>query len=1173
MAGSVPPVADVAAPRVSVVVPIYDVESYLAECLDSIVHQTFSDLEVVLVDDGSTDGSAAIARDYVDRDPRFRLISQPNGGLGRARNVGADAARGEFLAFVDSDDKLALNFCELLVGALDQSGSDFATGNVLRFNRWGTRQAPFLTKAFTKTRMKTHVRSFRALLVDRIAPNKLWRRTFWDAHGLRFPEGVVHEDVPVVVPAHFMARSVDVIAEHVYLYREREGDDLSITQRRAEQKMLEDRLAAVESVTEFLGAHEDAQAQRWYRESVVAEDLRYYLNVLDEADDAYRQTFLDRVNAYLDEAGPDVEAPLPAIDRLKYHLVRRRLLDELLEVLRFQKQELPDTVPIRVRGAWYGDYPYREDERLAIPESIYRLGVELRVSAGLDALSWDENRLCIDGWAFIHGAGAQTPDAQSVSVIAVRPGRFARLRRHFLPMRLRVTPTHRPDVNGPADVQWSGFHAVLDLRRLRRMGRWKEQKLDILVIVRNGNLTRRISKFAVAADRPVPAVERHLSTGVLARAGRASNGTVRVGVHEHWAQLLGHQDLDGAIDLHGELRLADHRDLSLEVTRRGAVAQLVVPVIVAAGSPRRFQAVVDLSALTDPDGAPDDGGGWQLWLTGNGVRERVGLATTVRAGTWDAEALGCPGTEFALTPTPLGDAALVQRSRTVAAVDARWEEDGTLRLVLQGEAPGGELVLSGRDHGGEHTVALNADGAGSRIRVPVGRMPSLDGGRRIAPGTWELRVRDQDGARERAVVAGGPLRDRLPLAMALEHGALALVPEAQQRLSLVVQRDLRPDERGPYNRGRLRRHVYGANRCEPVRDIVAYSSFGGRQYSDSPRAIHQELVRRDLPLEHVWVVRDGLCNVAPGTRVVREGSREHHELLAVARYVVVNDHPPDWFVRRSDQVCLHTWSGVPLKRQGPEAPRLRLGGARKAPGAAENLHVVVAPNDLSADILRRAYGDEPQMLVTGLPRDDVLQAVSPAAADRLRQRLGLGAQTRTVLYAPTYRDHLVDGRGGYRLDSRLDVDRLRSAVGEDTVILYRKHPYVEERVPVTADGFVRDVSSYPDTTELLSAADVLVTDYSSAMFDFANSGRPMLFYTYDLELYENDVRGFSFDFAGQAPGPLLRTGEQLVEALSEVDGVRQEYDTAYRRFRSDHCALDDGQATARVVDQVFDPAR
>jgi CDP-glycerol glycerophosphotransferase len=137
------------------------------------------------------------------------------------------------------------------------------------------------------------------------------------------------------------------------------------------------------------------------------------------------------------------------------------------------------------------------------------------------------------------------------------------------------------------------------------------------------------------------------------------------------------------------------------------------------------------------------------------------------------------------------------------------------------------------------------------------------------------------------------------------------------------------------------------------------------------------------------------------------------------------------------------------------------------------------------------------------------------------------------------------------------------------VILYRKHHYIFDAAPSTADGFVRDVSSYPDGTELLLAADVLVTDYSSVAVDFANTGRPMLFYTYDLDAYQDEIRGFYLDFPATVPGPLLRTGDELADALRDLDGVQAAYAERYAAFRTEFCGLDDGHAAARVVDRLF----
>jgi CDP-glycerol glycerophosphotransferase len=363
-------------PRVSVVIPIYNVEAYLEECLDSLLAQRMDDFEAILVDDGSTDASGAIASRYAERDARLRVVRQENAGLGSARNAGVALARGEFLSFLDSDDKLPADALRRLLATLDRTGSDFATGNMHRFDAGGTRPAAFTARTFMLSRRRTHVSRYRWLISDRTAPNKLWRRSFWDAHELRFPEGVLYEDTPVVVPAHFLARSVDVVREPVYLYRERDDGARSITQRRAELRTLRDRLAAVEQAAAFLAARSPT-VKRWYDEAVVEFDLRYHIDVLDQASEEYRSEFLDRVNAFLDRAEPGVEDRLPAIQRLKWHLVRRRLMPELLEVVRFE-QAGGVRRKVRIRGRTYGDYPFLDDPALGIPRRVYRLDTARR---------------------------------------------------------------------------------------------------------------------------------------------------------------------------------------------------------------------------------------------------------------------------------------------------------------------------------------------------------------------------------------------------------------------------------------------------------------------------------------------------------------------------------------------------------------------------------------------------------------------------------------------------------------------------------------------------------------------------------------------------------------------------------------------------------------------------
>jgi CDP-glycerol glycerophosphotransferase len=639
-------------PRISVVVPIFDVESYLSTCLQSIAAQSERDLEVIMVDDGSTDASPALAERFARHDRRFRLLTQPNGGLGSARNTGVAAATGEFLAFVDSDDVLPHDAYARMLGSLDATGSDFATGNVQRLTRQGTSQAQFLARTFARTRLRTHVSRCRPLLADRTAWNKLYRRAFWDAHGFRFPEGVVHEDIPVTLPAHNLAGSVDVLAAPVYQWRLREDGALSITQRRLELRVLRDRLDAIDAVRAHLAAHATRRLCRWYDASIVADDLRLHLDLLDEAGEQYRALFLERVNAMLDGLPERAFARLPAIDRLKWRLVRRGLVDELVEVLRFQREQAPAMPALRERGRYYGDYPFRGDERLRIPRSTYRLGrrdEDLALTAQLEDVRSADGKLRIRGHAYINALGCAGGGDQHTTISALRPGRFRAVRLRLSALRIPTGPIRRADLAG--GYAWSGFEAALDPRALRSGdGAW-----DLYATTSVGRLRRRRAKFLLGSPQLIGAVDLDGGEGVRMRLLVTSDGALRVDVRRAYARLESRRVSGGVLELAGELRRG-HEPL-LELRRRSDGRAHAYDV---ARARDRFRARFPLGELVAAPpsleaaatGVPGAHEMWDLTVAGLPLAlpdELDGIAW--RAGEHDVE----------LTRTRRGDAALVTR--------------------------------------------------------------------------------------------------------------------------------------------------------------------------------------------------------------------------------------------------------------------------------------------------------------------------------------------------------------------------------------------------------------------------------------------------------------------------------------------------------------------------------
>ncbi|ROQ00870.1 glycosyltransferase involved in cell wall biosynthesis [Rathayibacter sp. PhB93] len=215
--------------NLSIVVPAYNVEAYLPECLASLADR--DDVgEVVVVDDGSTDGTLALARAFAASQPRVTVLSEEHRGLSATRNTGVAAAQGEFLAFCDADDRVPAGAYDHLLRALGASGSDFASGDVRRFDSARVWAHPRYRDVFAATRLGTHLTRDPALILDRMSWNKVFRRSFWDRSGLAF-QLAEYEDGPVMIEAHLRAASVDVVSEVVYHWRVRESGPHSITQR------------------------------------------------------------------------------------------------------------------------------------------------------------------------------------------------------------------------------------------------------------------------------------------------------------------------------------------------------------------------------------------------------------------------------------------------------------------------------------------------------------------------------------------------------------------------------------------------------------------------------------------------------------------------------------------------------------------------------------------------------------------------------------------------------------------------------------------------------------------------------------------------------------------------------------------------------------------------------
>ncbi|MFI9269195.1 CDP-glycerol glycerophosphotransferase family protein [Kitasatospora sp. NPDC052896] len=1185
------------APRLSVVVPIYNVERYLQECLESIAAQTMRDLECVMVDDGSTDGSAAIAEAFAAQDSRFRLVRKKNAGLGAARNTGllhlTDGT--EFLAFVDSDDTLPPSAYELMISTLDQTGSDFATGNVLRFRAVGHYQSGGHVKPFRSTKLKTHITEIPALVTDRTAWNKVYRRTFWDAAGLLYPEGILYEDAPVSVPHHYLARSVDVLSEPIYHWREREVGEMSITQMRTNPRGLIDRVTSMELVRSWLLKQTDPKYKEYLRSydenNLVEEIPMFFWSVVDGEQD-YRDAYLECVGRLLRAIGPEQVRKLRAPLKLKYHLTLQSRIDEFVEQMRFEA-ESNGAAPARGLLRPYADYPFLRGGRKSVPTDVLRLDNALVMRSRIYESAWENGRFRLTGHAFPEHLGAENKH-DMVKVIVLREAKGRRV----VAVPTKAQHSAEATASSPHDLyscDWAGFTTTIDPAKLKRRGVWQEGTWRVLVAGagKAGLYKGRISGgWADTAENFTP----HWVDPTTRVVPFLRDNFLHLKVERLRAAVTGLRADGGEIELTGAVRNAgDLAGLRLRLRHAESGNQLDFPVEFGtpAGRPVPFTAKVPMTELTEVRRAWD--------ALDPAAEERT-------ADHWHAELLLTDGTvlpvivddrvplehlDFVVDPgAPVGTARALRSTPDATGhlqlVDQLLQPvvDGLRATDEEGFVLSGSFALPGehrydlvirhawREEDYLHPVLIR-DGR-FEVELPAVPLNAYRGRVPLHKGTWEVFFRPVDGAPERTwphAQLALSLHGSLPSEVQQRGKRIALERRHFDTLSLEAHSDLGPHERSGFRQREQRKEAYPAAQHKPLRDAVLYNVSHGGQYAGSPRAIHEELVRRGLPLEHLWTIDDQQAEVPSSARGLRQWSPEWYEALATAKYVVTSDHLPDFVRRRSGQVIMQTWHGSPLKRIGHDFEKIWFIDSNYLKQLDKEVLLwdkLVSPSSFASPVLRRAFGFTGELLETGYPHNDVFFAPDrEKRAAAVRERLGLPEDKKVVLYAPTFREDRKRPQGGYQIDLRLDLAAAREALGDDQVLLVRPHSSCHGTIPGAGDGYVWDVSRYPDMTDLLLIADVLVTDYSASAFDFANTGRPILFFTYDLEHYRDNLCGFTFDFEREAPGPLLRTSQEVIAALGSVESVAAEHREAYEKFRATYCDLDDGSAAARVVDNML----
>ena len=324
----------------------------------------------------------------------------------------------------------------------------------------------------------------------------------------------------------------------------------------------------------------------------------------------------------------------------------------------------------------------------------------------------------------------------------------------------------------------------------------------------------------------------------------------------------------------------------------------------------------------------------------------------------------------------------------------------------------------------------------------------------------------------------------------------------------------------------------------------------------------REVARRRPDLPRYWSVDDYSIEVPEGSTPLIVGSEQWWKVRETARWIVTNEWLRTRFVKRGFQTVLQTWHGSMYKKIGLDRKTGRI-GLEKARLERSNWDMFISQNSDTTPIIKQSYDFDEGVVESGYPRNDELLDPDPSRVADIRERIGIPEGSTAVMYAPTWREE------GQEVEL-LDIVELSDRLGPGFTFLQRGHVRTLDLGEVVRHDNVIDVSTYPQINDLYLASDLLITDYSSMMFDFSVTRQPMIFFTPDFDEYTDPkVRGVYFDLEEISPGPVVRTPDEVVDLLGSIDTWAPTYDERYEAWCARFNHADDGHAAERAVDALF----
>ncbi|WP_416037362.1 CDP-glycerol glycerophosphotransferase family protein [Lactococcus formosensis] len=358
--------------------------------------------------------------------------------------------------------------------------------------------------------------------------------------------------------------------------------------------------------------------------------------------------------------------------------------------------------------------------------------------------------------------------------------------------------------------------------------------------------------------------------------------------------------------------------------------------------------------------------------------------------------------------------------------------------------------------------------------------------------------------------------------------------------------------------------------------IVLFTSFNGKSYSDNPRYLFEYMRDSEEFSDYQFIWAFKKKQAIAGAKTVNFNSLQYYYYLSKAKYWVFNAKMAPYYYKKSDQVYLQTWHGVPLKRLGHDiidngstyyrSKQSYKQMVRSYDKDSRHWNYLIASSPFSAHVFETAFAfPQQKMLKVGYPRVDCLTHPDPARVEELKKKYHLPPNKKIILYAPTWRDNSYSNTG-YTFELKVDFYKWKRELGEDYVVLFKPHYLIcsTYHIPQDLNNFIFFMDPNQDINDAYLMSDGLITDYSSVFFDYAQLGRPIYFYMYDLAHYAEELRGFYLKVPDDLPNDPVKTEEELLKMIKDDCFDYQRLYAFNKKFNP----WNDGSACEKIISEV-----